>query len=146
MDHFGVGDAHAMAIMLQFNSMIHDRTFERFPRLKVAFLEASCGWVPYAIERIDHRSAKLARNLALEQVTNHPIYFHASLEDESVLPFTISVIGDDRLLFASDFPHESLDAEAVGHDIETFLARPDLRPESKRKILCDNVKEAYSLV
>ena len=26
---------------------------ERFPRLKFAFMEAGCGWVPYWMERLD---------------------------------------------------------------------------------------------
>ena len=32
--------------------MIHG-VFERFPKLRVAFLESGCGWVPYLMDRLE---------------------------------------------------------------------------------------------
>jgi predicted TIM-barrel fold metal-dependent hydrolase len=132
-----------LSLIIQFTSMVGDRVFERFPRLKVAYLEAGCGWVPYLIERIDQRTARAGRHLASEQVRDHAIYFHAELEEGSPLPLTIDFVGEDRLIYASDYPHEPPDA--VNHALESFVLRDDIGDAVKRKILCDNVKAMYAL-
>ena len=46
--------------MSQFTNMVCEQVFQRFPNLKVAFLEAGCGWLPYLIERIDRKTEGLA--------------------------------------------------------------------------------------
>ena len=135
--------AHSFGQMSQFTHMIFGRVFERFPRLKVAFLEAGCGWVPYLIERIDRRTERSGRRLATEQVQNHPIYFHAELAERQVLPLALSVVGEDRLLYASDFPHEPDDE--IMEVLEAFLAREDVSQSAKQKILCENIEALYTL-
>ncbi len=130
-----------VALMIQFTSMIGDRVFERFPRVKVAYLEAGCGWVPYLIERIDQRTDRAGRHLASEQVRDHPIYFHVELEEGAPVPVAIDAVGEDRLIYASDYPHES--PEAVSHGLASFLTRDDIRDRVKQKIFCDNIKALY---
>ena len=39
--------------MQQLTSMMIYGVFERFPKLRVAFLESGCGWVPYLADRLD---------------------------------------------------------------------------------------------
>jgi hypothetical protein len=135
--------AHSFGQMSQFTHMIFGRVFERFPRLKVAFLEAGCGWVPYFIERIDRRTERSGRRLATEQVRDHPVYFHAELAERQVLPLALDVVGEDRLLYASDFPHEPDDE--IMEVLEAFLIREDVSPSAKQKILCDNIEALYML-
>lgn len=135
--------AHPFGQMIQFTSMISTGVFVRFPQLKVAFLEAGCGWVPFAIERIDRTPPERRKwPSAAEQVRTAPIYFHAELEEENGLPYAISVLGDDRLLYASDYPHEP-DA-GIAETLDNFLAREDIAETSKQRILCDNIKAIYS--
>ena len=100
--------------------------------------------MPFAIERLD-RTAPEHRKWpsAAEQVRNAPIYFHAELEEDNGLPYGISVLGDDRLLYASDYPHEP-DA-GIEETLDKFLAREDITEISKQRILCDNIKTLYSL-
>ena len=45
--------SHPFSQMQQLTSMMIHGVFERFPRLRVAFLEAGCGWVPYLADRLD---------------------------------------------------------------------------------------------
>ena len=130
---------HPFSVMIQFTSMITDKVYQRYPDLKVAYLEASCGWAPYLIERIDQR----LNGIATEQVRNSPIYFHAELKDKMVLNGVISAIGDERLLYASDYPHEQ--PHEIAEDLEQFLAREDLSQTSKQRILCDNMEAIYNM-
>jgi predicted TIM-barrel fold metal-dependent hydrolase len=135
--------AHSFDQMSQFTHMIFGRDFERFPYLKVAFLEAGCGWVPYLIERIDRRTERSGRRLATEQVRDHPVYFHAELAERQGLPLALAVVGEDRFPYASDFPHEP-DDEIV-EVLEAFLAREDVSQSAKQKILCENITALYAL-
>ena len=109
----------------------------------MAFLEAGCGWVPYLIERIDRRTERSGRRLATEQVQNHPVYFHAELAERQVLPLALSVVGEDRFIYASDFPPEPDDE--IMEVLEEFLARQDVSQAAKQKILCDNIEALYTL-
>ena len=43
-----------MPLLMGFFSMTAGGVLERFPRLRVAFLEAGAGWLPWWMERIDH--------------------------------------------------------------------------------------------
>jgi len=46
--------------MRQITSMVFEGIPERFPRLRIAYLEAGCGWAPYWAERMDDEYAKRA--------------------------------------------------------------------------------------
>ncbi len=42
--------------MAQFGSMVYNGVFHAFPRLRVAFLEAGAGGVPYLMDRMDYEA------------------------------------------------------------------------------------------
>ena len=42
---------HPIPLMIQMTSMLFDGVFERFPRLRVAFLEAGRAWIPFMMDR-----------------------------------------------------------------------------------------------
>ena len=43
----------AIEVMAAFTQMLSLGLFERYPRLRVAYLESGCGWVPSWLHRID---------------------------------------------------------------------------------------------
>ncbi len=71
------------------------------------------------------------------------MYFHAELEEKEVLTTCIKVLGDDRLLYASDYPHEPEDE--IIESWQHFLGRADLSLRNKEKILRDNIKVLYGM-
>jgi predicted TIM-barrel fold metal-dependent hydrolase len=134
----GFGYAHPaqpLTQMVQFINMVCEEVFERFPRLKVAFLEAGCGWVPYWVERIDRRAG---RPFAADQVRNHPVYFQAELEEPESLRHFVSLFGEDRLIYASDYPH----LHATDPDADLL---PDLPVTLAQKIRSDNARAFYRI-
>lgn len=135
--------AHPFAQMTQFTNMVCQGVFHRFPDLKVAYLEAGCGWVPFLLERTDRRMSRLGKYVATDQVRNSPIYFHAELDEPMALAYVSGIVGEDRLLYASDYPHEP--HEEVIEDLETFLGREDVPLPLKQKLLHDNITAFYSL-
>src|SRR4029077_14446866 len=102
---------HPFGQMLQLTNMMFQGVFDQFPRLRVAFLEAGVGWVPFMLDRLDEeyerkgRWAPRLRKRPGEYVANGNIYFSIEVE-ERALPLAIECLGPDVLLWASDFPHE----------------------------------------
>jgi predicted TIM-barrel fold metal-dependent hydrolase len=74
-------------------------------------------------------------------VKERPWYFHTEAE-EQMLPYFISVMGDDKVFFASDFPHWDGDYPA---NLDYLLERTDLPEESKRKVMGENARRLYLL-
>jgi len=141
---------HPFAIMIQITSMIFDGVFERFPRLRVAFLESGCGWVPFMMDRMDEeferRGARWAPSLKRkpsEVIRGGNIYVSCEVE-ERTLPYVIELMGEDNIFFASDYPHER-QRDAFLKDIPEFIERNDLSDKVKEKILSRNTERFYRL-
>ena len=65
-------------------------------------------------------------------------------DGERALKYTVDMMGPDRIIYASDFPHEPTE-HALMHDIPNFLARNDLDEAAKGKILYHNAKRLYGI-
>ena len=141
---------HPFPLMIQFTSILCDGVLEKFPRLKIAFLEAGCGWPPYMMDRLDygyetrgaHAFPKIKKKPSA-YVTDCPVYVTCEPEETSLKHVT-EVIGEDRLMFPSDYPHERVYGEFL-KDIPELLARPELSDQVKQKILYDNAKVFYRI-
>jgi predicted TIM-barrel fold metal-dependent hydrolase len=139
---------HPFTQMKQFTSMIFDGVPERFPDLRLGFLEAGCGWVVYLLDRMDERyhlrgavEAPVLTKSPSEYVADGNIFI--SMEsDERLLPATLDILGDDIFMFASDFPH--WDAEFPAN-IQYMLSRTDLSEEVKSKITRENAMRLYGI-
>src|SRR3989442_750198 len=102
--------AHTFAQMLACSTIITGGVLERFPRLRIAFLEAGAGGVPYWMHRMDednevapqrwaHISAKPS-----EDIKGGRVVFSCEPRDE-VISFFVDHVGEDAVLFASDYLH-----------------------------------------
>jgi len=139
--------SHPVEQMLAMLALIGGGVLERHPRLRVAFLEAGCGWLPYWLWRMDEHWEK-TRGVAGEPVlpARPSEYFQRqcwiSFEpDEPYLSEVVARIGEDRLLFASDYPHpDHIWPETVV--AATALPLPD---STKRRIFLDNPARLYGL-
>ena len=129
-------------------SMMFAGVPELFPDLRVGWMEAGCGWAPYWLERMDEkwriRGEEEAPNLKrspTEYVQDGNWFFHAEA-DEKMIPYAASVVGGDKLFFASDFPHWDSD---YPHNVTEMLTREDLSEELKRNVLRENALRMYGL-
>jgi predicted TIM-barrel fold metal-dependent hydrolase len=139
--HSVVHPFEAMGAML---SMIVHGVFERFPRLRVAYLEAGCGWLPSWLHRIDEQ-LEMAPLEFPELTLSATAYFQRNcwISTECEDRFVADVIrwmGDDHIVFESDFPHPD---SKFPHATERFLRQDVLSEQSKRKILWDNAIDFY---
>lgn len=91
--------------------MIHG-VFERFPRLRVAFLEAGCGWVPYLMHRLqegwEHRLDRwpYQASRSPKEIMRGGNPFYSCEIGEETLPTVAELMGRTQLLWPSDSRHE----------------------------------------
>jgi hypothetical protein len=139
--------SHPFGQMRQITSIVFEGVPERFPDLRIAFLEAGAGWAPYWMERMDDEYAKRAVEAPMlkrkpsDYVRSGKIYFSCEA-DEWLLPQAVRLVGEDQIVYASDFPHWDNSFPASIREIEE---RGDLSDAQKRKILADNCRRLYGL-
>lgn len=139
--------SHVFGQMRQLTSMILEGVPERFPKLRIAYLEAGCGWAPYWMQRMDDEYLKRAaeaptlRKQPSWYVRAGNIYFSCEA-DEWLLPQALKLVGDNQIVYASDFPHWD---NSFPGSIDEIRDRGDLTDTQKRKVLGDNCRRLYGL-
>jgi predicted TIM-barrel fold metal-dependent hydrolase len=138
--------SHPFGQMRQLTSIVFEGVPERFPRLRLAFLEAGAGWAPYWMERMDDEYAKRGDVEApvlvkrpSEYVRGGTIYFSCEA-DEWLLPQAMKLVGERQIVYASDFPHWD---HSYPGSVGEIGERGDLTDGQKRKILADNALRLY---
>lgn len=138
--------SHPFEQMLASLSLICKGVLERFPRLQVVFLESGAGWLPYWLWRLDEHHEILPFQVPWLKMKPSD-YFrrqcYISCEpDEDNLGATIRALGEDRVVFASDYPH--WDATFPGAT-KKLLDNAEISLEAKKKILGENAQRLLGL-
>ncbi len=134
-----------LELMLAAGALIVGGVLERFPDLRVAFLEGNCGWLPWWLDRLDDQWKKYGggektRLSGLPSEYFARLCFIATDVDEELLSVVIDRLGDDNIVVSTDYPHAD---GPYPHGTETFLAQSGVSADSKRKILWDNCLRLY---
>jgi len=138
---------HPFEQMIALACMVCGGVIEQFPKLRVAFIEAGCGWLPYWIERLhehyERRSGEmpLMKKDPVEYITGGNCYFTTE-PDEKMLPEALAAIGDDYILYASDYPHTD---SKFPNSVKWIKERSDISDGSKEKLLSKNGGRFYGL-
>jgi predicted TIM-barrel fold metal-dependent hydrolase len=127
--------------------MISHGVYERFPRLRVAYMEAGCGWLPSWLHRLDEHLEPAGEREFPELTMSATDYFRRNcwISAECEDPFVADVIrwlGDDHIVYETDFPHPD---SKYPHATSTFLSLlpEQISADSKRKVLWDNAVDLY---
>lgn len=126
-------------------TMVADGLFDRFPHLKVLCVEAGCGWAPYIMDRMDQKNELLG--------WTHPTrlkpsdYFRRNIwvvaePEERTIGSVMDLLGEDRVLWGSDFPHIDSTLEAPRLIRENTAA---LSAERQRKLLGANARGVFPI-
>ena len=118
---------------------------EKFPKLRIAALEACCGWVPFLMDRLDEEFEKRSKEAPLlkrkpsEYMAGENFFYAFELE-ESTVPYVIERIGPEKLLYSSDYPHWDT---SWPNTVKMFQERQDISDEHKRQIAWENPQRFY---
>ena len=135
----------ALDVMAAFTSMMTRGLFERYPRLRCAVLEAGSNWITSWLDRLDHKSEVMRAFSPLKLLPSE--YFKrqcliAAEPDESITAQVIQHLGDDYVVWASDYPHLDASFNVVGEIREKISQLPEV---SQRKVLGENALRFYGL-
>jgi predicted TIM-barrel fold metal-dependent hydrolase len=124
--------------------------FDRFPELKMVSVESGIGWIPFILETLDYEMAENApRELA--QMKKPPSeYFRSNFyatfwfeNNRNKLPDLIESVGEDCILFETDFPHPTcLYPQPLQYMEEKMATLP---AETRAKIMGENARKLYRL-
>ncbi len=151
-------DGHVIGMslpaQLAFMAIVGHGMLDRYPELTVAFLEFGAEWIFYMVSRMDHylpldrgahpfglsmpNAAQLPRSSIRDYVRSGRI-FVAAEADDSMLHQLFELIGEDHVLFSSDFPQ----GEGRENAALEILERKDLSETQKRKLLYDNTARFF---
>lgn len=138
--------SHPMEQMMALLALIEGGVLERHPGLRVAFLEAGCGWVPYWLWRLDDVEYRHLAGEVQDHVKKEPSeYFRRQCwvtaePNEAMLVDHMRVVGEDRVLFGTDFPHLDHEGDAVA---EALAWRGALGDEQQARWLGANAQRFF---
>lgn len=139
--------SHVPEQMLSVTAVVLGGIFEVFKDVRVGFMESGAGWVPFWTEHMDGEFEKRPYDAPLLKAKPSEYMrcgraYYACEPEERTIPFVANWIGDDQLLYASDYPH--WDGEWP-NTVSELMERDDLTADLKRKIMCENALRFYSL-
>jgi uncharacterized protein len=141
---------HPLAQMIQLTSVVLDGVFDLFPKLRMGFLEAGAGWIPYMMDRMDEKF-HIDRKRKHFPLSKRPSEYFKSGNvyvtcetDEKTLDTVVREMGEDYMMYPTDFPHER-EAGVFAKDIPEFWERSDLSERVKRKVFSENAKRFYNM-
>lgn len=146
-DNFFVNHATGFAFeqMMAITLLLAAGTFDSFPKLRFAFLEAGAGWVPYWMERLEEHYEKLPGHVpglkrSPDEIMRSEQCFY-SCEPEEDLRHTLEIVGEDRIMYASDYAHWDCEfPESVN-----LIKQQPISDRARRKILAENASRLYRL-
>jgi len=139
--------SHPFEQMAACAGLVLGGVLDRHPALRFAFLESGCGWVPYWLERMDGHFETWRHHLPACKRRPSEAFaaqcFVSMEPDERTAPSVLARLGDDGLLFASDYPHT--DHLFPGVVKQTLEALAPAREASVRKVLGENARRLYAV-
>jgi uncharacterized protein len=121
---------------------------ERFPKLKVAWIESGLAWIPFLMQRLDNEWMMRSSEVPLlkrrpSDYMREMFYSTQPMEmvnNREALELTFKMISaETQLMYASDYPHWDMDLPSTIYDL------PFLTEAAKRNILGGNAKRFFNL-
>ena len=150
---------HPFGLLISFSAILFNGIFDKFPNIKIAFLEGGVAWFILAFERLDSSHAthvqydplgqygpkgnERAGAYILEHVKAGRIFVGCE-GDEAGLPYAVNMFGSSPFMYSSDFPHE-VTIETCKEEIRELLASEELTQLDKEAVLYRNAERFYAL-
>jgi predicted TIM-barrel fold metal-dependent hydrolase len=163
MDYFNVyapvhSLGHPFGQLVSFASIVFNGVFDKYPGVRIAFLEGGIAWLLLALERFDRsyethipydprkELIRLRQGQSVEDYIKEHIragrIFVGCEGEESDMPYLVARVGVEPFFFSSDYPHE-VNAAMCQHEIEEVLETPELNDDQKAAILHANAERLY---
>lgn len=139
--------SHPFEQMAACAGLVLGGVLERHPKLRFVFLESGSGWLPYWLNRMDGHFETWGAHLRALKCKPSEYFLRQcciSMDPEdAVAPSVIAQLGDDNLVWASDYPHiDSPFPGAVKQTLEVLAKVPEA---SRLKVLGSNALRLYGI-
>jgi predicted TIM-barrel fold metal-dependent hydrolase len=148
---------HPWGLAVNFSDIIYNGIFERFPRVRMAFLEGGIAWLLLCLERLhashethfQHipgsefgvREEQDPKKYIIQKIREGRIFLGCETE-ELTMPFALKSSAPAIPLF-SDFPHEVTN-ESCKRDIAELMESGEITADDKAAILYRNAERFYT--
>lgn len=136
------GIGNPLAQMMAVTDMLYGGILQKFPKLRIGFFEGEAGWLPWLLKRLDERYEMRPEDAPLltkkpSEYVERGRFFISCESEEAYLPFVVQTLGEDLLLYNSDYPHVE---ESYPRSIAAIREHRGLTEGQKRKILSQNAQ------
>ena len=128
-------------------ALIGAGVLDRYPELRMAPLECGHGWLAFWAARLDEHAEMCQHALPPlkhkpSEYIRGPQYFQSIQlhEGEQSLRQTIEAIGEDTLMFATDYPHSE---SWFPKSVDAVLGWTSISETARRKLLWENAARCY---
>jgi predicted TIM-barrel fold metal-dependent hydrolase len=127
-------------------SLVYGGVLERHPRMRVVIGEGGIGWIPYILDHMDLEWEDQFKDLGLSMKPSD--YWRrqcrATYQSDRIGIKLLDELGEDNVMWGSDFPHP----DGVWPDSTEVIERElgHLPAAVRRKIVCENAGKLYGLI
>jgi predicted TIM-barrel fold metal-dependent hydrolase len=131
-------------------NLILSGIFDRHPDLQTVSVESGIGWIPFILETLDYEMHENAPE-ELSQLRKSPSeYFRSNIyatfwfeQNQGRLQNLVDAVGEERILFETDFPHPTCLYPDPLQSMEPKMAT--LTASARANIMGENARRLYKL-
>ena len=129
-------------------NLLYSDIIERFPKLRFVSVESGLGWIPFVLEACEYQWDEMVptevKHHRMRPTEKFRQAFYACFWFEENGPTRmIDRIGEDRVLFETDFPHPTCLYPRSREHLQAVLG--EMPETTRRKVLCDNAASLYGI-
>jgi predicted TIM-barrel fold metal-dependent hydrolase len=135
-----------MYMSLPLMAMIFAGVLEHHPQIRLVIGESGIGWIPYILDHMDLEWEDQFKDLDLKMRPSD--YWHrqcyATYQSDRIGIKMLDEIGEDNIMWGSDFPHP----DGVWPDSQEYIQRElgHLPERARRKVTCENAGKLYGFL
>jgi uncharacterized protein len=151
VDLMAMGTHHAVILFfdqyMQLSNLVYAGVLERHPALTVAVLECGGGWIAHWMDRMDeflesYGWATAPLSLTPSEYFRRQCYISFDPGERSMRAMA-ELVGGDRLIWASDFPHSDAKYPGVVDELREHVAGMD--PSDRAALVGGNAVRLYGI-
>jgi uncharacterized protein len=149
INHFEVDEAargeafrrFKLPVVGTFHALLNQGLPQRFPGLRIGFIETGAQWVPYALHDLAKRLQRRGEQMDEGILARSGFYVTVQTDDD--LDYVLRYAGEDTLMIGSDYGHSDNAAELEA--LRKLRDGGELPARVVDKILGDNPARFYAL-
>ena len=151
---------HPFGLQIAFAGIVFNGIFDKFPNLRIGFMEGGVAWLLMCLERFDRsfethiqqdprgEFLKLQKGERVSHYITRHIkagrIFVGCEGSEPDIAHAIKRVGNSPFIFSTDYPHE-VNSEFCRHELNEILEHEELTADDKAAVLHRNAQKFYNL-